>query len=130
MDISTVPDLVLDQYYRLPAPMRSKEDYERALHLDLAALSALDIDLETIRVKERLSYDDDPAHVAWLVARLNAIDTETQRRADAERQCRPDEERARHAEDAPAAITWGPLRPAQPSRPGLIVRRNGKLIEL
>lgn len=128
MGTLTLHDHALDRLYLLPRDTRSCEDWDRRRHLDLAALSDLDLDREAWGVAARLYRDRDPGAVAWLVTRRDAIRAERRRRLDVD---------PRRSDPAPAALVWGWPRRAVATRPAsgttqppLLVRKGGRVVEL
>ncbi len=128
MGTTTLHDRSLDRLYLLPRDTRSWEDWDRRRHLDLAALSDLDLDREAWGVAARLYRDREPGAVAWLVTRRDAIRAERRRRFDADRG---------RSDPAPTALVWARPRPAVPTRPAsntaqppLLVRKGGRVVEL
>ncbi len=122
MGLSTLPDHALDRLYPWPRPNWSLEDYYRAHHRDLAALTDLDLDREAFGVASRLYRDRDPGRVAWLLERRDAVRAERHRRASVAQ--------ARSADASPVAIDWGRISRRCAVRPRLTVRRGGALVEL
>ncbi len=120
MDHGTIADRALDRLYLFPRETRSLEDWERARHLDLASLSALDLERDAFGVTRRLYRDRDRSRVGWLLARRRAVGAEQSRRRDVQRRCTTD---AR-----PTQTGW--QRSPQPtaSRPPLVIRRRDTVV--
>jgi hypothetical protein len=70
---------LLDQFYTVPEPMHSYEDWQRFRNLDLMEhRSPEELMLEIDRLRDRLRLDEHPH--PWLLVRLDALE-ETLRRA-------------------------------------------------
>ena len=63
--------------YRLPAPYDTLEDYQRCVHLDLRALSRVELQRERDRLRLRLLLSDDKrdeASIDWCADRLRRLE--------------------------------------------------------
>jgi len=116
VDHGTIADRVLDRLYLFPRETRSLEDWERTRHLDLAGLSALDLERDAFGVTRRLYRDRDRSRVVWLLERRTAVGAELGRRRDAERRCTTDA--------APTETDWQRSPRPTDSRPPLVIRRR------
>jgi hypothetical protein len=67
----TLADLFIAEYPD-PRPCDSLEQFERAHHMDIAALSLDEIDRERVRALNRWAYDSNPSE--WLLERRRLLD--------------------------------------------------------